>query len=382
MDGSSQFRLIHDDREQIGVLPRSLSSYVPVLQSQSGELSALAHASPEVWDCITPLVVFVAQRRVSGADPRKASTVAGWAKRAAAAVGNHCFYVDVLRADPEEEIAKPNNSRLPLLTGFFEAARRWNLKFIPVLGEAATPGHAQLVSQAVGMDGRGLAVRCPLLGRASIPGTSLPARLTDLVGQVGARPECVDIIFDLGYLDEDVEIDLEALSDQILAVHAAGEWRSMILIGCSIPSMLTEIPEGTVSSIDRREWEVWRHLADSGMERIPAYGDYAVQHPHPPSGGGPGMRRNIRYTSETSTVIARGEGDLLQSDDDQYVELCRWIKDSGAFMGAAYSWGDRVIDHVSRRLKPPGRQAMWRGAGTSHHLQFVTEQLASRQTGE
>src|SRR4051812_6358880 len=103
-----QFRLIHD--EEVGVLPRDTLHYVPVLQSQAGEFDALASASDSVWEHITPLVTFVARRREPGAEPRKATTVAGWAKRARAALSTHCFYADLVRAEPTEPLLKPNQS--------------------------------------------------------------------------------------------------------------------------------------------------------------------------------------------------------------------------------------------------------------------------------
>jgi hypothetical protein len=380
MDGTPpQFRLIHDG--EVGTLPRDLSHYVPVLQTRPGELQALGKASDAVWEHITPVLVFVAMRREPGADPRSLSTVTGWGKRAAAAVGTHCFYVDLMRADPNEKVRKPNGEQLPLLRAFFEAARRRDLRFIPTLQPASSPDHIQLVAEAVGQYGRGLALRCPMLGQAQLPGNALPPRLLSLAAETGAAPDCTDVLLDLDYLDEDVELDLEALVADILAIHEAGPWRTMALLGSSMPRMLSEIKEGTLGSIHRREWALWSQLAESGMSRVPVYGDYAVQHPTPPSSGGPGMRRNIRYTVADQTLIARGEGDQFQSGNEQYIELCQWIKASGEYSGPAYSWGDGIIDQVASGLLAPGHQPMWRGAGTSHHLQYVIDQLGRRQIG-
>ena len=63
------------------------------------------------------------------------------------------------------------------------------------------------------------------------------------------------------------------------------------------PKPELSLKEGSVGKIDRREWEIFTQLREKSPYRLPAFGDYAVQHPQPPlDGGGPGMRANIRYT--------------------------------------------------------------------------------------
>lgn len=87
------------------------------------------------------------------------------------------------------------------------------------------------------------------------------------------------------------------------------------------------------------------------------------------------MRANIRYTSSDATVIARGEGPVTQEGNSQYQLLCQQLVDQAGFEGGAYSWGDKVIEECARGAVTPGAQRMWRGAGTSHHLELVTNQL-------
>jgi hypothetical protein len=157
-----------------------------------------------------------------------------------------------------------------------------------------------------------------------------------------------------------------------------GNWRSVILSATTIPSMLGGfIAIGTVGSIPRREWTMWRELEDHGVTRMPTFGDYAIQHPFPPSeGGGPGMRANIRYTVEDQVVIARGLNPVNQVGNAEYPRLCQQLSALPEFLGAGYSWGDRVIEACGRGVIRPGPQNLWRGAGTSHHMQFVRDQLS------
>lgn len=87
------------------------------------------------------------------------------------------------------------------------------------------------------------------------------------------------------------------------------------------------------------------------------------------------MRRSVRYTSSATTIVARGEGDITESDDSQYAELCASIRDRTEFCGETYSWGDETIARCAAGLLRPRAQEMWRGAGTSHHIKFVKDQL-------
>jgi hypothetical protein len=138
------------------------------------------------------------------------------------------------------------------------------------------------------------------------------------------------------------------------------------------------VAEGTVGRLPRREWDLWCRLRARRPRRLPTYGDYAIQHPDPPWEGeesGPGMRANIRYTLHDITLVARGVGPLQLEGAEQYRGLCRKIIAEPRFAGADYTWGDRLIFDCARGIADPGNQNRWRGAGTSHHLRLVVEQL-------
>ena len=117
-----------------------------------------------------------------------------------------------------------------------------------------------------------------------------------------------DLLIDLGFLSEDVEVHAEDVAQSANELVAVGDWRSVVLLGTSMPSTLGGgvVQEGTIGRLPRREWELWSALRASGMARLPTFGDYAVQHPDPPLEGdpsGPGQRANIRYTTNEVTLI-------------------------------------------------------------------------------
>jgi hypothetical protein len=135
------------------------------------------------------------------------------------------------------------------------------------------------------------------------------------------------------------------------------------------------IKENSIGEIPRTELEIWRGLREAGLSRPIAFGDYAVQHPHPPADkGGPGMRADIRYTVADRVIVPRGQA-ILTEGSGQYQELCRLLVAEPEFEGRGFSAGDRVFYDCARGLIRPGAQNMWRGAGTSHHIRFVIRQL-------
>lgn len=156
---------------------------------------------------------------------------------------------------------------------------------------------------------------------------------------------------------------------------AIGTWRCFVVVGTSMPKMMSCVKEGTVGSIARREWDLWSALGGQQLERTPAFGDYAVQHPEPPldDGGGNTMRANIRYTTDSETLVVRGRGPVSQEGNEQYHDLCQKLTSRSEFSGPAYSWGDGVIDACAKGVREPESQNLWRGAGTSHHVQVVTD---------
>lgn len=58
------------------------------------------------------------------------------------------------------------------------------------------------------------------------------------------------------------------------------EWRSVVLLGSSIPPMMSCIEEGTVGEIERREWELWEEIRISGLSRPLVFGDYTIPVPN------------------------------------------------------------------------------------------------------
>jgi hypothetical protein len=370
-----QIPLIRSD--PLEPLPIDSGHYVVAIQNKPGELDALRHASDGAWERMTPLVHIVGNKNRSR--DLKPNTVSEWVKKVAGAVGFHPVYLDVMRLTPTRPVHM-RRSDVPVLERIYECARRRQMRFVPVVWAGrSSDRHVALARDAALQDGHGLALRVRIL--EVVPsvqlkwGGYLAPRVDDIV-RAGID---VDLLIDLEYLKPDFELSAADLAPMLQDLIEAGPWRAVVLLGTSVPATMGSIREGTMGSLPRREWQLWLELGKCDLQRTPCFGDYAVQHPHPPQeGGGPGMRANIRYTCHGSTLIARGTGWVAQEGNAQYALLCKQLVDSGDFAGATYSWGDSLIDQCSRGVMEPGAQDMWRGAGTSHHIEFVTNQLRQR----
>jgi Beta protein len=364
--------------EVLDPLPIDTNHYVAVLQSKVGEREALAHASPAIWERLTPLVAVVGPK-----NPKlvlSKGSVTQWVMNLWHAIGVHPFYLDILRLDPMHPVAAKSNTD-PVLARMFAEARKRRMRFIPVVHVGQSiKSHVQVVADAVLEDGNGVALRCRI--RKVLPSASGRYRdiLSKQLDDVGAQPGDTDLLLDLEFIDKDDEIHPDDIAHTLREMCDVGHWRCIVLIGTSIPKMLggpNGVKEGSVGTLPRREWDLWSQLARCDLPRCPAFGDYGIQHPEPPADdiGGNTMRANVRYTATSETIIARGRGAVSEEGSKQYHGLCKQIVARSEFSGGAYSWGDSLIDECAEELCEPGSQGLWRGAGTSHHLQFVTDAL-------
>jgi hypothetical protein len=350
-------------------MPYGRLQYVPVLQNRWGEMRALEEARPETWDWMTPLVVAVGAR-----DPLKPLTstqLAGWATRLSAVIGGHTCFLDVMRFDPLQALG----GGWTALSYLYDRLRFRRLAFVPVLPVSAGPGHQELVRAAAAQDQRGAALRYNLQGTALPTGMTHGRLLETRLSALGLDGQDVDVILDLGWLSPDVSISAADICEVVDELASIAPWRNVVLVGTSMPDTLAAISERSLGGLPRLEWDLWTEVTGPRYGKRVSFGDYAIQHPRPPEDTGPGMRANIRYTAVNRTVIARGEGSVTQGGASQYPELCRMITGLDDFETRDYSWGDGVIEECAGGGSWSASQGLWRGAGTSHHLRLVTDQL-------
>jgi Beta protein len=360
-------------------VPAGLSHYVAALQSLPGERAALVHASDETWAHMTPLIEVVGPKTPE-TEPFTPQRIAAWVKKVSDAVGRRACFLDVLRLSPNH-LATTKTGNRPVLSVIHAEARGRGMRFVPVARLSDAPATVRQIAETASCDARGVALRYPVLGTVSAAGRSPQKVIKELLEALELDVVAVDLIMDLGFLSEDVEVDAADLALVVEELVSIGNWRSVVLLGGAMPSTLGGgiVAEGTIGRLPRREWDLWSSLVAHELSRLPTFGDYAVQNPEPPledQPSGPGQRANIRYTTDDATLVPRAVGPVIQEGAEQYRELCQLLVAQDEFAGRDFSWGDMQIAECAAGIGDPGWQNQWRGAGTSHHLRQVVDQLA------
>jgi hypothetical protein len=327
---------------------------------------------------MTPLIEVLGPKTLK-AESFKRERIVGWVRKMSLAVGSRPCFLDTLRLSPNHPTATKDGDR-PVLEVIYEAARKRGMKFVPVLRVGHGGASVDLVRDAALSDGRGAALRYPLLQLALPEGQTAERLVKEALTTVAMEPSGSDLIIDLDFLSPDEELHAEDVAPALKELIGVGPWRSVVLLGTSMHRTLGGgvVGEGTLGRLPRREWDLWMALRATGMDRMPTFGDYAVQHPKPPmdgESGGPSLRANIRYTIDDATLVPRAVGPVITEGAQQYVELCRQLVEQLEFAGRDFTWGDLQIAECADGIGDPGNQTKWRGAGTSHHLRHVVEQL-------
>jgi hypothetical protein len=361
-------------------VPGGSNHYVAAVQNKPGELDALTQASAATWAHMTPLIEVLGPKTPEKM-PFKAERVASWVRKLSGAIGARACFLDVLRL-PEAHPVTTKDGNRPVLTSIYEEARKRGMRFVPVLRLGSSEAVSDLVRDAALCDGRGVALRYPLLGLALLEGQTPQTVIKEALESVEqVELSSADLIIDLGFLAPDEELLAEDMAPAVHELMGVGPWRSVILLATSMHSTLGGgvVDEGTLGRLPRREWDLWMALRMAGLDQMPTYGDYAVQHPTPPmdgESGGPSLRANIRYTVDDVTLVPRAVGPVIQEGAEQYRDLCRGLVEAPEFAGRDFTWGDRQIAECADGVGDPGSQTKWRGAGTSHHLRHVVEQIS------
>jgi len=364
-----------------------------VLQDHLGERTALLRASPQAWAQMTPLMEVVARGGKMSAESIKAHV-----RALKQAVGQRPVYLDIKKLEPCTPTQTSDGER-PALEILHEAARARGLAFMPVVWTSSNEEHLGIVANTNYLDSQGLALRHRVSGVAIPNGITLESLLKARLEHLRVDASEVDLLLDLEYLDLDSEPSARWVAGLVTQSARAGTWRSIVLIATSVPSSFGNgiVPEHSAKELPRREWTLWRNVVKR-VEQPVAFGDYAVQNPVPPPNPPPiGPWANIRYTLEETLFVARGF-DTRTRGTDQYAELSTWVTSHPSFRGGAFSHGDSEIATWSASGQPqvplagsmedfnddfeesaevarPASPTYWRGVGTSHHLEQVTEQL-------
>jgi hypothetical protein len=116
------------------------------------------------------------------------------------------------------------------------------------------------------------------------------------------------------------------------------------------------------------------------LSRMPTFADYGIGHPDPVEEAFDPRRMSIsgqlRYTADAYWLMVKGRS-TKTAGYDQMRALCQRLMERPEYSGPDFSWGDKYVRDCAAGAVGPGNPTVWRKIGTTHHLMFVANQLAT-----
>jgi hypothetical protein len=344
------------------------SHYVPVLKMKAAEKEALALLSQEVRDRITPLFEIVERDTEEKATPSEHIDTA-FKKFQPAIEHLHAYFLDC------QEIAGDGAENVE---DVFRRANDLGTAFVPVTGMTRTVD----IQPALSNRTSGLALR---LTREEFESGAVQKELLSFVKTIGVPREVIDLIIDLGAVNDMVLPGVQAAAAQCLAdVPDPTTWRTLTLSAAAIPPGMGGLESRSHDLIDRLDWIAWRDAvrSDTSLPRVPTFSDGVIQHPsgvenidwsmmNPPA--------SIRYTTGDQWLRIKGEGIRTKLPSEQYpgmaTSLVYGTQLSHHFLGKGHCDGCFGMWCAADGADGYGSLGVWRRLGTVHHITRVIEQL-------
>lgn len=351
--------------------------YVPILWAKDGEFGALRQLANEARHSLTPLLEVPPIPWNYAADcPARAidQHLEKIASKIDKAWGRQSpVLLDFEWINPAERLVDGSHP----VTYVFDTARPLGLQLVPVITLARDDAYLTAVAGAVRLDGRGACLR---VQPDDLSELDLGSRTRELLRSLRLEATHVDLLIDVRGIER-AALDevIASVSEAVQALPRIEDWRSFVLAGTGFPDTLAGMPQSDVTRVARVEWAFWRRVArQRRLRRIPTFGDYGISSPAPPDVDPRVMKpsASVRYTADDAWVVFKGRN-LKDHGYDQFHDVCRRVLRAPEYSGNDFSWGDRYIYDCANRRVSRGNLTTWRKVGTSHHLTFVVEQIAT-----
>ena len=348
--------------------------YVPVLKVKRGEKQALASIRYGLRQRITPLLEIVEREKTE--DKTLTEHLARSFRSLALSLHGYTRCLLDLR-----EIA-PDGSKGA--TEAFKLAEAAGISFTPVTGISRAADVAAAISYG---STKGVAVR---LTREEFEGGSLTADLNRFLSANGLTPDRIDLIVDLGTVEDLITAGVVALTTDFLAeTPPKSLWRTLTVSGSAFPVSMSGVDRNSSARIVRAEWQAWRDglfAQRDGLGRLPTFSDCAIQHRAGVEGFDARFMRpsaTIRYTSADDWLLVRGESTKVVRPSIQFPQLAKRLvygQLQQHFAKAEHCEGCRLAQKAAGGGAGLGSPEAWRKIGTIHHITTVVQgDLASLQ---
>lgn len=344
--------------------------YMPVLKVKLGEKKALQTIAPSLHTQIIPLMEIVQRNHEKSPTIGKHLETA-FHDLAAAMQPYSRFLLD------SKEIALDGPAAAAAV---YERAADAGMVFTPVTGVSRSAD----VSAAFANRTHGLGLR---LTRSEFEAGDLAERIQAFVAQHGIGANEIDLVVDLGAVDGLIAEGVVNLTEAFLAVVPnQAAWRTLTVIACAFPRSMGDVDRHSYAIVERAEWKAWRdalHAQRANLERLPTFGDCAIQHPLGVEGFNPQTMQvsaAVRYALPEDWLLIKGQGTRVVAPSLQFPQLARRLTQedlSSHFAGEGHCAGCAGIAAATAGAGGYGSALAWRRLGTIHHITTAIEGLAN-----
>jgi hypothetical protein len=347
--------------------------YVPILKGKLAELTALEHVRIQDRSRMTPLVELISDD--SGDVALLQSALDSLVRRLGGGWGaSDRLIVDTNGAADDSPLPNGELAVRRLHDGLSEEG----VQAVPTVWLDTPHAVVEEVSAIQARDKRGLCLRVVLDDLQDTGG--LPeADLSALLQSCNVVPNEVDLVLDMGAVDGGSVTAYATLARMILAaLPYATQWRSLTLASGAFPVNLQAFGAYSPGAAPRHDSQLWGLVSSRPLPRAPGFGDYAIAHPEAPTGGAFAPAPNLRYTTAPDWVIWKGKKGTPAGNKEFFAVCARLVDQApNVFSGEDFSWGDEEIARCASAQGGPGGATQWRAWGTSHHLAYVIDRLAT-----
>ncbi len=357
--------------------------YVPVLKGKEGEFGALEELKGDVRGRLMPLIEvpdvpydYTNEGTAKSLDDH----VSGIARRLKKCWQSNALYLDLPWFEGEERLS---DGRVALEAVLADCTSQ-GVMAVPVVSRKKSVDYLSAAGRHSATAHSGACIRLVVADFGE--DVDVEGEVGRLLGGLGgADISSVDLVLDLEDLGQDTGRAALVARSLFSMMPTKNEWRRVILLAASFPEDLSDVDAATISTLPRREWDLWKTL-QKRPRLLPRpdliFGDYGIAHPVTKELDPRTMRMSasIRYTTPKNWLVLKGRN-VRQYGFDQYFELCRELVKRPEYRDSSFSWGDKYIADCADGMTGPGNATTWRKVGTNHHLTLVARELASLRPG-
>lgn len=338
--------------------------YVPILKGKKGEFTALEKLPSEIKDGIVPVIdiVTLPNKSINEIVDSVIGYFDSWDKE-------RLCYIDCYMIDDEGLLDNGTHPAKHLIESLL--TKEFNV--LPVFNNVISPDHKLVIKEIADDIGDGTALR---IYDNTVEGIN--NKIEESISFLDLAPDQIDLIVDLrSLIDSEVQSQIEFAENLFNNLRYLNRWSSVSLAGGNFPIDLTDLAPDEVHALERKAWSVWNGLINiAELERIPAFGDYAISHPKMSEfeSDYPNASASIRYTHKENFYVYRGRG-TRQRGFEQFYDISETLINSPHFYSIEHCNGCEFIYECGNDKTSTGNLMKWRWVGTAHHITVVVNQL-------